>query len=103
MLALTAVMAVAGMQATAQSDKSPAELEIKLRDDLLFQLRALNKLEQEMTSILAYQDAVRKRLEGGDISSIKDIAFPKELCAGDMQKICLFLPITTGQAYDPSR
>ena len=44
MFALTAVMAVAGMQATAQSDKSPAELEIKLRDDLFFQLRSLNKL-----------------------------------------------------------
>tara|TARA_B100000780_G_scaffold35748_1_gene22288 strand:+ start:1519 stop:1839 length:321 start_codon:yes stop_codon:yes gene_type:complete len=103
MLAVIVVMAVAGTQASAQSDETRAELEIKLRDDLLSLSRALDSLEQQMTALLLYQDALRRRLEGGSISSMKDIVFPKNLCAGDMQKICLFLPITTGYAYDPSR
>ena len=96
---LSAVLAAAAAQAQEGANVPPLKDvgAAQLRAELLQDLETLNEIARRMQALKAYQAALGQRLAGAKDGSVTDVFFPKDLCSGQMENICAFLPITTGK------
>ena len=99
-LSLCMVLSVVGSVAIAQNDQATPSITTtqptQLRAELLAELESLNKIALRMQALKAYQEAFARRVSTAEHGVLTGTDFPDYLCAGEMENVCKFLPITTG-------
>ena len=100
-LSLCVALSVAGSVAITQevqpAPSITATQPAQLRAELLAELESLNKIALRMQALKAYQEAFARRFSSAEHGVLTGTNFPDYLCAGEMENICKFLPITTGR------
>ena len=99
-LSLCVVLSGLGSVAFAQDIPPAPQLTAtqptQLRVELLAELESLNKIALRMQALKAYQEAFARRVSSAEHGVLAGTDFPDYLCAGEMENVCKFLPITTG-------